>query len=70
MVTLWCRCIPDGKFQHAMGMAVECRILDKMEKAIAQCDKIYKVMRTSLLLIQPLHILMYKDLSLELVLGN
>jgi hypothetical protein len=28
------------------------------------------LMRTSLLLIQPLHILMYKDLSLELVLSN
>jgi hypothetical protein len=29
-----------------------------------------RMMRTSLLLIQPLHILMYKDLSLELMLGN
>jgi 26S proteasome regulatory subunit N2 len=41
MVTLWCRCIPDGKYQQAMGMAVECSRLDKLEEAIVQCDSIH-----------------------------
>jgi hypothetical protein len=47
-----------------------------LESSIGATDRVclsvrgLLVMRTSLLLIQPLHILMYKDLSLELVLGN
>ncbi|VAH09609.1 unnamed protein product [Triticum turgidum subsp. durum] len=40
-VTLCCRCILDGKYQQAMGMAVECRRLDKLEEAIARCANIH-----------------------------
>jgi hypothetical protein len=35
------RCIADGKCQQAMGMAVECRRLDKLDVAISQCDNVY-----------------------------
>ncbi|KQJ84467.1 26S proteasome non-ATPase regulatory subunit 1 homolog A [Brachypodium distachyon] len=35
------KCILDGKYQQAMGMAVECRRLDKLEEAIVQCDNIH-----------------------------
>ncbi|KAJ4792097.1 26S proteasome non-ATPase regulatory subunit 1 [Rhynchospora pubera] len=34
------KCISDGKYQQAMGMAVECRRLDKLEEAITNCDNI------------------------------
>ncbi|KAF8670285.1 hypothetical protein HU200_050824 [Digitaria exilis] len=34
------KCILDGKYQQAMGMAVECRRLDKLEEAIVRCDNI------------------------------
>jgi len=30
----------DGKYQQAMGMAVECRRLDKLEEAIARSDNV------------------------------
>ncbi|TVU02681.1 hypothetical protein EJB05_51809 [Eragrostis curvula] len=35
------KCISDGKYQQAMGMAVECRRLDKLEVAISQCDNMH-----------------------------
>ncbi|CAL5011062.1 unnamed protein product [Urochloa decumbens] len=35
------KCILDGKYQQAMGMAVECRRLDKLEGAISRCDNIH-----------------------------
>ncbi|CAO2206165.1 unnamed protein product [Urochloa humidicola] len=35
------KCILDGKYQQAMGMAVECRRLDKLEAAISRCDNIH-----------------------------
>uniref|UniRef100_A0A0E0H5R3 26S proteasome non-ATPase regulatory subunit 1 homolog n=1 Tax=Oryza nivara TaxID=4536 RepID=A0A0E0H5R3_ORYNI len=35
------KCILDGKYQQAMGMAVECRRLDKLESAIVRCDNIH-----------------------------
>ncbi|RCV29543.1 hypothetical protein SETIT_6G022000v2 [Setaria italica] len=35
------KCILDGKYQQAMGMAVECRRLDKLEGAISRCDGIH-----------------------------
>ncbi|CAO2168426.1 unnamed protein product [Urochloa humidicola] len=35
------KCILDGKYHQAMGMAVECRRLDKLEGAISQCDNIH-----------------------------
>ncbi|CAD6262383.1 unnamed protein product [Miscanthus lutarioriparius] len=34
------KCILDGKYQQAMGMAVECRRLDKLDEAIVRCDNI------------------------------
>jgi hypothetical protein len=54
MVTLWCRCIPDGKFQQAMGMAIECRRLDKLEEANAQCDKIHETLSYCINISHPL----------------
>ena len=35
------RCILDGKYQQAMGMAVDCRRLDKLEGAISRCDNLH-----------------------------
>ncbi|KAF0930614.1 hypothetical protein E2562_033811 [Oryza meyeriana var. granulata] len=35
------KCILDGKYQQAMGMAVECRRLDKLEEAVLRCDNIH-----------------------------
>ncbi|KAG2577491.1 hypothetical protein PVAP13_6NG102800 [Panicum virgatum] len=35
------KCILDGKYQQAMGMAVECRRLDKLEAAISRCDNLH-----------------------------
>lgn len=32
------RCIVDGKYQQAIGMAIECRRLDKLEEAITRSD--------------------------------
>ncbi|XP_072961995.1 26S proteasome non-ATPase regulatory subunit 1 homolog A-like isoform X2 [Typha angustifolia] len=34
------KCILDGKYQQAMGMAVECRRLDKLEEAITRSDNL------------------------------
>ncbi|PKA56551.1 26S proteasome non-ATPase regulatory subunit 2 1A [Apostasia shenzhenica] len=35
------KCISDGKYQQAMGMAVECRRLDKLEEAITRSDNVH-----------------------------
>lgn len=35
------KCVLDGKCQQAMGMAVECRRLDKLEGAISRCDNLH-----------------------------
>ncbi|KAJ0984151.1 hypothetical protein J5N97_002507 [Dioscorea zingiberensis] len=35
------KCISDGKYQQAMGMAVECRRLDKLEEAITSSDNVH-----------------------------
>ncbi|KAM3405539.1 hypothetical protein ACQJBY_008188 [Aegilops geniculata] len=35
------RCILDGKYQQAMGMALECRRLDKLEEAIVRSPNIH-----------------------------
>ncbi|XP_077229814.1 26S proteasome non-ATPase regulatory subunit 1 homolog A-like [Tasmannia lanceolata] len=35
------KCILDGKYQQAMGMAVECRRLDKLEEAITSSDNVH-----------------------------
>ncbi|XP_043704491.1 26S proteasome non-ATPase regulatory subunit 1 homolog A-like [Telopea speciosissima] len=34
------KCISDGKYQQAMGMAIECRRLDKLEEAIIRSDNV------------------------------
>uniref|UniRef100_A0A7N0UJJ2 26S proteasome non-ATPase regulatory subunit 1/RPN2 N-terminal domain-containing protein n=1 Tax=Kalanchoe fedtschenkoi TaxID=63787 RepID=A0A7N0UJJ2_KALFE len=34
------RCIADGRYQQAMGMAIECRRLDKLEEAITRSDNV------------------------------
>ncbi|XP_031379897.1 26S proteasome non-ATPase regulatory subunit 1 homolog A-like [Punica granatum] len=34
------KCINDGKFQQAMGIAIECRRLDKLEEAITRSDNV------------------------------
>ncbi|KAJ9182421.1 hypothetical protein P3X46_006417 [Hevea brasiliensis] len=35
------KCIMDGKYQQAMGIAIECRRLDKLEEAITRSDNIH-----------------------------
>lgn len=34
------RCIVDGKFQQALGIALECRRLDKLEESILRSDNV------------------------------
>ncbi|KAF8014262.1 hypothetical protein BT93_H0182 [Corymbia citriodora subsp. variegata] len=34
------KCINDGKYQQAMGIAIECRRLDKLEEAITRSDNV------------------------------
>ncbi|XP_038702017.1 26S proteasome non-ATPase regulatory subunit 1 homolog A-like [Tripterygium wilfordii] len=34
-------CILDGKYQQAMGIAIECRRLDKLEEAITRSDNVH-----------------------------
>ncbi|XP_051127665.1 26S proteasome non-ATPase regulatory subunit 1 homolog A-like [Andrographis paniculata] len=35
------RCITDGKYQQAIGMAIECRRLDKLEEAVIRSDNVH-----------------------------
>ncbi|KAH9649913.1 26S proteasome non-ATPase regulatory subunit 1 [Citrus sinensis] len=35
------KCITDGKYQQAMGIAIECRRLDKLEEAITRSDNVH-----------------------------
>ncbi|OAY28247.1 26S proteasome non-ATPase regulatory subunit 1 homolog A [Manihot esculenta] len=35
------KCIMDGKYQQAMGIAIECRRLDKLEEAITKSDNVH-----------------------------
>ncbi|KAJ8774020.1 hypothetical protein K2173_009451 [Erythroxylum novogranatense] len=35
------KCIVDGKYQQAMGIAIECRRLDKLEEAITRSDNVH-----------------------------
>lgn len=35
------KCIADGRYQQAMGMAIECRRLDKLEEAITRSDNVH-----------------------------
>ncbi|KAI6694006.1 hypothetical protein NL676_021716 [Syzygium grande] len=35
------KCINDGKYQQAMGIAIECRRLDKLEEAITRSDNVH-----------------------------
>lgn len=41
--TLFYRCIADGKYQQAIGVAVECRRLDKLEEAVIKSDNIHAI---------------------------
>lgn len=38
VLLLYIRCILDGRYQQAMGMAIECRRLDKLEEAVMRSD--------------------------------
>ena len=38
------RCIMDGKYQQAMGIAIECRKLDKLEEAIIKSDNVQRTL--------------------------
>lgn len=40
----FCRCILDEKYQQAMGMAVECRRLDKLEETIVRSDNVHSAL--------------------------
>lgn len=35
------KCINDGKYQQAMGTAIECRRLDKLEEAVTRSDNVH-----------------------------
>ncbi|KAK6161426.1 hypothetical protein DH2020_004807 [Rehmannia glutinosa] len=35
------KCIVDGKYQQAIGMAIECRRLDKLEEAVTRSDNVH-----------------------------
>ncbi|XP_030533925.1 26S proteasome non-ATPase regulatory subunit 1 homolog A [Rhodamnia argentea] len=35
------KCINDGKYQQAMGIAIECRRLDKLEEAVTRSDNVH-----------------------------
>ncbi|KAK4421599.1 26S proteasome non-ATPase regulatory subunitA [Sesamum alatum] len=35
------KCIADGKYQQAIGMAIECRRLDKLEEAVIRSDNVH-----------------------------
>ncbi|PIN11261.1 26S proteasome regulatory complex, subunit RPN2/PSMD1 [Handroanthus impetiginosus] len=35
------KCIADGKYQQAIGMAIECRRLDKLEEAVKRSDNVH-----------------------------
>ncbi|CAI9761632.1 unnamed protein product [Fraxinus pennsylvanica] len=37
------KCILDGKYQQAIGMAIECRRLDKLEEAIIKSDNVHSI---------------------------
>ncbi|XP_039055605.1 26S proteasome non-ATPase regulatory subunit 1 homolog A-like [Hibiscus syriacus] len=40
-------CIVDGKYQQAMGIAIECRRLDKLEEAITRSDNVHATLAYS-----------------------
>ncbi|EPS66586.1 hypothetical protein M569_08186, partial [Genlisea aurea] len=39
------RCILDGKYQQAIGMAIECRRLDKLEEAVMRSDNVHAMIK-------------------------
>ncbi|MBA0809205.1 hypothetical protein Gohar_024877 [Gossypium harknessii] len=41
------KCIIDGKFQQGMGIAIECRRLDKLEEAIIRSDNVHATLAYS-----------------------
>ncbi|RVW78402.1 26S proteasome non-ATPase regulatory subunit 1-like A [Vitis vinifera] len=48
------KCIVDGRYQQAMGMAVECRRLDKLEEAITRVIMFMELCRIALTSLIPL----------------
>ncbi|KAK8579416.1 hypothetical protein V6N13_142625 [Hibiscus sabdariffa] len=42
------KCIIDGKYQQAMGIAIECRRLDKLEEAITRSDIVHATLAYSI----------------------
>ncbi|KAG4184993.1 hypothetical protein ERO13_A09G204800v2 [Gossypium hirsutum] len=42
------KCIMDGKYQQAMGIAIECRRLDKLEEAITRSDNVHGTLAYSI----------------------
>ena len=47
-----CRCMTDGKYQQAVGIALECRRLDKLEEAITKSENIASLLAYTLRLSQ------------------
>lgn len=41
LLTPFYRCIADGKYQQAIGVAIECRRLDKLEEAVIRSDNVH-----------------------------
>ncbi|MBA0556171.1 hypothetical protein Golob_026296, partial [Gossypium lobatum] len=42
------RCLMDGKYHQAMGIAIECRRLDKLEEAITRSDNVHLTLAYSI----------------------
>ncbi|XWS09133.1 hypothetical protein CRYUN_Cryun40dG0059800 [Craigia yunnanensis] len=42
------KCITDGKYQQAMGTAIDCRRLDKLEEAITKSDNVHGTLAYSI----------------------
>lgn len=43
--SLFYRSIADGKYHQAIGVAVECRRLDKLEEAVIRSDNVHDTIR-------------------------
>lgn len=46
------RCLADGKYQQAMGIALECHRLDKLDEAISKSDNVHSMLAYCLRLVQ------------------
>lgn len=41
LFSMFYRCTADGKYQQTIGMAIECRRLDKLEEAVISSDNVH-----------------------------